>query len=228
MRYYLTFLTLVALTPTSILRADEPIVGRLRETGVQTVFERIGDDGTAMPPTGIVIPADWKWTDQAVVLVREWISTTDKSLTVYLAGPRVSEHKKIESLKDDFSRLSVKRRPAAFLGITCIDDLVACQVRRVYPGTPAESAGLKMGDTIVGVNETKVDNCKLLQDAMLEFVPDDSVEIHVKRGLEDVTMHVTLSAFPLPPEGGASSDAPESASRSDSRIEDQPRRPGDR
>ena len=202
MRHYVTLLAFLAMTSTSLARADESILERLRETGVQFTFERVGGDSVTKTPTEMLIPNDWKWTDQAVMLVRELISATDTPLTIYLTGPRVSEHKKVDSLKNEFSRLSVKRIPAVFLGVACLDDLVACRVQQVFPDTTAESAGLKRGDTIVGVNQKKVDNFKMLRDAMLEFIPDDTVEIHVKRESEDLTIHVTLAAFPPPPKDG--------------------------
>ena len=227
MRYHVTLLAFVALTFTSIASADESIVERLRKTGVQIQFARVDDDGKTTAPTAIEIPHGWKWTDQAVMLVREWISTLDRPLTIYLAGPRVSEHEKVDSLKNDFPSLSVKRTSAAFLGVACIDDFVACRVHRVFPGSPAESAGLKKGDTIVGVNQKAIDNFKMLQSAMREFIPDESVEVHVKRELKDLKINVTLAAVPLPPIGGEPSDAPES-SKTPSAVDAVPLGPGDR
>ena len=222
------FITFAAFAFTSIASADESILDRLQNAGVRIRFARVDADGVTSTPTGLAIPRGWNWTDQSVLLVRELISSLDTPPTLYICGPRDSGHEKAESLKKDFPNLSIKRIAGTFLGVTYRHGPVACQVYGLIPGSPAESAGLRKGDTIVGVNDIAIANFKMLQKAIQEFLPDETVEIHVKREFKDLKFNVTLTSFPLPPiTRGEPSDAPES-SKTPAQLDAVPLGPGDR
>ncbi len=189
----------LAFTLASGAVADETIVQRLEETGARMRFARAGDADVTKKPMSIAIPHDWEWTDHSVDLVRELLGTLDTELTIYLAGPRVKDHERVDQLKKDFPSLVVKRAPAAFLGVTCIDSAGPCVVTMVIPESAAAAAGIMKGDTIVGINETDVITFKMLQTAMYEFLPDEKVAIHLTRDSKDMTFSVTLGSLPLPP-----------------------------
>lgn len=227
MTYHTTLLACVALAFTSTARAGESIVERLQKTGVHIEFALVDDNGEVTVPNAIVIPNGWKWTDQADVLLREWISMLDTPLIIYINGTRVPGLDKVDSLQDDFPSLMVKWPLRAALGIKGDAKSDSCRVYSVMAGSPAESAGLKKGDTIVAVNGKAIDNFKMLRSAIREFTPGESVEIHVKREFRDMKINVTLAHHSLLRVRGEPSDAPES-SKSPSPIDADPLGPGDR
>ena len=197
MRHSAKLLTFIACMFASIANAEESIVERLQNTGVRIRFARVDDNGVIKTPTSIGIPYGWKWTDQSVLLLREMLSTLDTPPTIYIPGQRAPGHEKVDELKNDFPNLSVKRMFATFLGITSADKSAPCRVHGLISDSPAESAGLRKGDTIVGVNEIAIANFEMLRKGIQKFLPDEMVEIHVKRNLEDLKINVTLTAFPL-------------------------------
>ena len=71
MRFQVMIPAFVALAFTSIANADDSIVERLQKTGVNIEFALVDDDGELTAPNAMVIPNDWRWTDQADGLVRE-------------------------------------------------------------------------------------------------------------------------------------------------------------
>ena len=225
-----TLLAFVAFTFTSIASADESIVERLQKSGVRIRAAPVDGDGMSKAPTGLMIPRGWTWTDQSDLLIRELISTLDTPPILYICGPRVPGHENVDNLQKDFPNLSVKRIAGTFLGVTCRLRSVGCQVHGLVSGSPAESAGLKKGDTIVRVNEIAIVNFEMLRKAIQEFLPDEAVEIHVKRELMELKISVTLTAFPLrTTASGEPSDAhaPES-SNTPSQVDAVPLGPGDR
>ncbi len=193
------FLAFFMVTIASIAGADESIVGRLQKTGVKVHLAPKDDGLKAKPLNYLYIPQDWRYTDQSISLVREWISTLDAPITIRIPGPPDPGHDRIEKLKADFPLLTVHRASAVFLGVQCPVGPVACTVGGVVAGSSAESSGLKNGDIIVGVNETAITNFEELRFALLDFLPGDIVFIHVKRDSQDLQITVKLTSFPLPP-----------------------------
>lgn len=62
----------------------------------------------------------------------------------------------------------------------------------VGPGSPAEKGGLKAGDRIIQINQTKIGNLEDFDLALRKFTAGDVIEITVARGEQEVKLKVTL------------------------------------
>ena len=80
----------------------------------------------------------------------------------------------------------------------------------VRPGSPAERAGVRKGDVIVGMAGVGVNNLYDMTYVLREHKPGDTVEVVVLRGSERVTLQATLTArnAPAAPASPTASPAP--------------------
>jgi|YNPBryantNP2012_1023418.scaffolds.fasta_scaffold59948_2 membrane-associated protease RseP (regulator of RpoE activity) len=69
-------------------------------------------------------------------------------------------------------------------------------VQYVEPRSPADEAGIQVGDLITAVEGQAVDAANPLDEVLLRFKPGDRVEITVQRGGEERTLRVKLGARP--------------------------------
>ena len=65
-------------------------------------------------------------------------------------------------------------------------------IREVTPDSPAAKAGLKVGDVVTAVNDEPVDAQHTLRDRVAAHLPNDTVELSVRRGAETLKLGVTL------------------------------------
>ena len=61
---------------------------------------------------------------------------------------------------------------------------------------PAATAGLKVGDVIVQIDNIPVTNVQTLGDALLSKSPGDTVAVKIYRGSQQMTVNVTLGELP--------------------------------
>jgi serine protease Do len=66
----------------------------------------------------------------------------------------------------------------------------------VGPGTPADEAGLRAEDIIVGLNDTPIESSGDLLGALRDYQPGDTVELTVVRDDDEQTFDVTLAERP--------------------------------
>jgi S1-C subfamily serine protease len=69
---------------------------------------------------------------------------------------------------------------------------------KVTPGGPAEQAGLKVGEIIVHIDNTKITDMSELSGYVLSKSPGAQVTLHVYQGNQLQTVKVTLGTLPLP------------------------------
>jgi serine protease Do len=69
-------------------------------------------------------------------------------------------------------------------------------VLEVGPGTPADEAGLRAGDIIVGLNDTPIESSGDLLGALRDYQPGDTVQLTVVRDDDEKTLNVTLAERP--------------------------------
>ncbi|HKD36011.1 MAG TPA: PDZ domain-containing protein [Pirellulales bacterium] len=62
----------------------------------------------------------------------------------------------------------------------------------VTGGGPAERAGLKAGDVIVRLGESKIGNLEDFDSALRKYHAGDKVAVVVKRGADELKLEVTL------------------------------------
>jgi S1-C subfamily serine protease len=66
----------------------------------------------------------------------------------------------------------------------------------VNPGSPAEAAGIKAGDIIVGIGDTTIDTEHPLNAVLAQNAPGDTVDVKVLRDGKTLTIPVTLGTRP--------------------------------
>src|SRR5207244_8688055 len=81
-------------------------------------------------------------------------------------------------------------RDDGYLGVQC--DGNTCKITAVTPGSPAEKAGLQVGDVIVRFDENDVKNWNDLGDRIFGKKAGQEVAIEVRRGSEEVTLRVKI------------------------------------
>jgi len=85
---------------------------------------------------------------------------------------------------------------------TVTPGVAGARVLEVVPGTPAERAGLRVGDIIVSVSGQPVRPQQPLADLIGAHRPGDRVELMVLRGQERISLSVQLAESPTNPERG--------------------------
>jgi putative serine protease PepD len=85
----------------------------------------------------------------------------------------------------------VDETAAATYGLT-----VGALVKQVTAGSPADHAGVRVGDIIVQVNGQAIDDTHPLKDVLRQFHPGDRVSLTLKRGSQTLTVQVTLGSQP--------------------------------
>jgi serine protease Do len=66
----------------------------------------------------------------------------------------------------------------------------------VFPGSPAEQAGLQQGDIITHVDTIKVDGDNPLDEILTQYRPRETVKLRVLRGTELIDLSLTLGTRP--------------------------------
>jgi len=109
---------------------------------------------------------------------------------------------------EDLRRAGGKIRTPAYLGVstTTVTDAnrerlgltsgFGAYVTSVGPGTPAEAAGMKAGDVIVGVGADTVTSSDDLGNGVRKNKPGDKIEVRWQRGAAERKATVTLVPTP--------------------------------
>jgi S1-C subfamily serine protease len=75
-----------------------------------------------------------------------------------------------------------------------VDD--GAYVESVGTGTPADKAGLEVGDVVVKVDDTPITSAAELGGVIRKYLPGDKVQIEVDRGGDSKTVTATLEEGP--------------------------------
>ncbi|WP_442484336.1 trypsin-like peptidase domain-containing protein [Aeoliella sp. SH292] len=95
----------------------------------------------------------------------------------------------------------VEARP--LLGVTGNPKAADCRLSQVFPGMPADRAGLKVGDVIRSFNGKPVKNFDALVDLVYSNEARKSIKLEVERGDEKLEVEVQLAQIQQPLPGSA-------------------------
>jgi S1-C subfamily serine protease len=85
----------------------------------------------------------------------------------------------------------------AWLGVSVTDaENGGALIAEVVSGSPAETAGLKVGDVIKAVDDTTIDSAQTLVDTIKGYAPGDEVTLSVLSGDQTSDVKVTLDERP--------------------------------
>jgi serine protease Do len=87
---------------------------------------------------------------------------------------------------------SSEGRGTAFLGIHADPKSATCKIAEVDAGSPAEQAGLQVGDVIAKCNGQTITGVRSLGTLIRQKKPGDKVTLEVVRGQERLTLEVVL------------------------------------
>ncbi len=85
-----------------------------------------------------------------------------------------------------------------YLGIRYVQRPRGAEVQEVLPGSPAEEAGLKVGDLIREVDGRPVSTARPLAELLSAYRPGDRVTLTVEREGREMEIRVTLGRRPSP------------------------------
>jgi membrane-associated protease RseP (regulator of RpoE activity) len=81
----------------------------------------------------------------------------------------------------------------AFLGVATAAGDGGAEVQQVAPGSPADDAGLEVGDVITAVDDDEVDGPEALLAAIGDYEPGDEVNVSYQRDGNDRDVDVELA-----------------------------------
>jgi putative serine protease PepD len=84
----------------------------------------------------------------------------------------------------------------AYLGVTSSPHPNGAEIQGVTPGSPAQSAGLRSGDVITGVDGRDVAAPEDVSEAIDQLEPGDEIQVEVSRDGEQRTVTVELAERP--------------------------------
>ncbi len=83
-----------------------------------------------------------------------------------------------------------------YLGIRFVMRARGAEIVEVVPGTPADEAGLRVGDIILEVDGQQVRPSRPLPEILLTYRPGDRVVLTVEREGEEIEIPMTLGRAP--------------------------------
>ena len=87
-----------------------------------------------------------------------------------------------------------QRASRAFLGVSLQDSDAGVTVQEVVAGSPAEDAGLQVGDIITKINDTTITSARQAVSTVGSLNVGDEVTLEIKRGDATQTLTATLAA----------------------------------
>ena len=116
-----------------------------------------------------------------------------------IAGPlNANMHVPVNTFRDTWDRLAKAEAwgsmagNAPFLGVQGDPETKEAKISKVFPGTPAEQAGLKVGDIVLKFDGQEIAEFAKLSSIVADKAPGDKVKIQVKRGEETLDLEVVI------------------------------------
>ncbi len=83
-----------------------------------------------------------------------------------------------------------------WLGVTFMSTAEGAQISQIVPGSPADEAGVRVGDIIAKVDGRAVTLSRPLSDVVSRYGPGDQVELTILRNGEEIELDVVLGSRP--------------------------------
>ncbi len=83
-------------------------------------------------------------------------------------------------------------RGGPFVGVSRDPDSEAAKIAAVVKGSPAEKAGIEVGDVVVGFDDKEISTFQEFVDEVLRHKPKDKVKIVVQRGEEKLSLELVI------------------------------------
>ena len=114
-------------------------------------------------------------------------------------------HVPVDSYRDTWDRLvkgeawgGFAGRRGVYLGVQSDPDADECRIAKVDAGSPAEKAGLKVGDVVTRFDDKRIEKFQDLVDLLGGHRPEDEVTLEVRRGNGLVKLKVKLERAQRP------------------------------
>jgi serine protease Do len=88
----------------------------------------------------------------------------------------------------------------------------------VQPGSPAEKAGVKPGDVVLGVNGQNIDRSAELSNAIADLKPGEEAKLKVWRGARETQLTARVEQLEEPAQRAAKNAAPERNTPEDTKL----------
>jgi serine protease Do len=122
------------------------------------------------------------WLDKDSTTVGSWLATPGLSRDPVAIGVLSVTARKIPA-------------PSGALGIQLESVEKPARIQEVMDDSAAEKAGLQAGDVIEKVNGKATPGRQILVETIRGYMPGEKVELLVKRGSDELTIHATLGSF---------------------------------
>ena len=116
-----------------------------------------------------------------------------------IAGPlNANMHVPVDTFRDTWDRLVAAEAwgsmpgQSPFLGVQGEPEAKDARIAKVYPNTPAEKAGLQVGDVILKFDGDEITDFASLSELVGDKAPGDKVKLEVKRGDETIKIDVVI------------------------------------
>ena len=103
------------------------------------------------------------------------------------------------STQDCLDHMAIKMKSSGWVGVELDTDLAqGYAVTKVFPGSPAEAAGIQAGDVLVALNGVPItrDNEDALMKARKDWKPGQNVTYTIKRNGSERQVPLTLATWP--------------------------------
>jgi hypothetical protein len=144
-------------------------------------------------PSGVRVGAEWKGGDAGLRYLEHlsWLR-----YATIIDGPSGITDDGLTAFMRRRPELQDQRRGPALLGVRHLTSgAFECRVDRVQPGSAAEAAGIREGDTITHFDTQKVADFADLVELIKQRKPGDEIEVIVRRLGEPVKLTVVLGGW---------------------------------
>lgn len=186
--------------------SEESIAQEPSLTEATAELQRLGAEvrtqkRVAAPPPrevrdAICISDSWTGGDEGVKYVEQFFrDSSERFVDLFLFGSPEISADRIEVLRTRNPTLRIREYPSPMLGIMTRPNENAAHVDGVLPGSPADKAGLKIGDVIVSIDGQHVSNRITLLKLIRTFKIGQTITIGVRRNQHERSIEATLASY---------------------------------